>query len=232
MDFRRPNQTSSDLYNHGIQMNPQPTTTPPRRRNGNGTHRLIRQIHLWIGAWGAIAAIVYGFTGLVMNHRIGENAWPQGESTESDKIVLQIPAQARTSAETLSLWLNQDHGLDAQSIRKGPPRRAPEGTPDQWNLSGGNARDSWAVQYTPGGDTAQLQHRHQSWLAAFNRLHKTVGGGDAWVVLADSFALAMLLLGLSGIWMWARGRSARQMVTSVFAVSLLVLVVVLWPALA
>ncbi len=213
-------------------MNSTPATTLHRKRIGSATHRWIRQIHLWIGAWGAIAAIVYGFTGLVMNHRMGDNAWPQGESTQTDKVVLQVPAQARTSAEALSLWLKQGQGLEAQSIRKGPPRRAPEGTPDQWSLSGGNARASWAVQYKPGDDTAELLHRHQDWLAISNRLHKAVGGGDAWVLLADSFALAMLLLGLSGIWMWARGRSARQMVTSVFAVSMAVLIIVLWPALA
>ena len=40
-------------------------------------HRIIRQLHLWIGAWGAIAAIVYGLTGLVMNHRSGDNPWPR-----------------------------------------------------------------------------------------------------------------------------------------------------------
>lgn len=202
----------------------------PSKRNGSP--RLIRQIHLWVGAWGAIAAIVYGFTGLVMNHRIGENAWPQGQSTESDKIALQVPASARTSAEALSLWLTGAQGLEAQSIRKRAPRGAPEGAPEQWSLSGGNARDSWALQYKPGADAAELQHRHQDWLAAINRLHKAVGGGNAWVVLADSFALAMLLLGLSGIWMWARGRSARQMVVSVLGASTLVLALVLWPAFA
>jgi hypothetical protein len=42
----------------------------------------------------------------------------------------------------------------------------------------------------------------------------------------------MLLLGLSGIWMWARGRSPKQMAASVLGVSLLVLAAVLWPALA
>lgn len=211
-------------------MTPKSAQQPQRKLNGSA--RLIRQIHLWIGAWGAIAAIVYGFTGLVMNHRIGDNAWPQGQSTEGDKIFLKVPAQASTSAEALSLWLTSEQGLESQSIRKGAPRGASEGAPEQWNLSGGNARDSWAVQYKPGDATAELQHRHQDWLAAVNRLHKAVGGGAAWVVLADSFALAMLLLGLSGIWMWGRGRSVRQMVVSVLGVSTLVLALVLWPAFA
>jgi hypothetical protein len=203
-----------------------------RPRGNHRTYRWIRQVHLWIGAWGAIAAIVYGYTGLVMNHRMGDNAWPQGDSGEAGRDVLEVPAAARASAEDLSKWLLQSQGLDAQTIRKGAPRGAREGAPEQWNLSGGTARESWALQYKPGDATAEVKHNRQTWLAAFNRLHKTVGGGFAWVLLADSFAIAMLLLGLSGIWMWARGRTPKQLVMSVFAVSLLVLAAVLGPALA
>ena len=71
-------------------MNPAPTipTAASRSRNGVRTHRWVRQIHLWIGAWGALAAIAYGFTGLVMNHRFGDNPWPQGESIETAKLEL------------------------------------------------------------------------------------------------------------------------------------------------
>ena len=211
-------------------MHPSPATNPLRARQRN--HRVIRQLHLWIGAWGAIAAIVYGLTGLVMNHRIGDNPWPQGESVEAGRVQLAIPEPARTSAEALSLWLHDTQGLDAQSIRKGAPRGAPEGAAQRWNLSGGNARASWALQYEPGAPTAEVKHQRQDWLAAFNRLHKTVGGGTAWVLLSDSFAIAMLLLGMSGIWMWARGRTPRQLVLSVMGASTLVLLLVLWPALA
>jgi hypothetical protein len=211
------------------------TTTAPnhlRLRTWQRSHRLVRLLHVWIGAWGALAAIVYGFTGLVMNHRSGDNPWPQGDSIEAGRVVLEVPAQVRGSAEDLSKWLLQTQGLDAQPLRKGAPRGAPEGTPEQWSLSGGNARESWALQYNPGEASAEIKHNRQTWLAALNRLHKAVGGGLAWILLADSFAIAMLLLGLSGIWMWARGRSPKQMAMSVLGVSLLVLAAVLWPALA
>jgi hypothetical protein len=193
-------------------------------------HRWVRQLHLWIGAWGALAAVLYGFTGLVMNHRFGDNPWPQGESSEQARLVLAVPSEARGSAEALSLWLHDHQQLEAQTIRKGPPRGR-EGGPEQWSLSGGDARASWSLQYTPGATEVEVRHSRQSWLAAFNRLHKAVGGGAAWVLLADSFALAMLLLGLSGLWMWARGRNPRQLVASVLGASTLVLALVLGPAL-
>ena len=201
---------------------------PLRPQSGrHRSYRIIRQLHLWFGAWGAIAAVLYGFSGLVMNHRMGENAWPQGDSRDAGKTTLQVPVDARGSAEQLSLWLRQSQHLDAQNIRKG----GRDGGPSKWNLSGGTAADSWQLEYAPGGDTAELKRSRQTLLAAINRLHKAVGGGAGWRVLADSFAIAMLLLGLSGIWMWARGRSLRQMVLSVFCASSAAFLMVVIPAL-
>lgn len=200
------------------------------------SYRWIRQIHLWIGAWGALAAVLYGSTGLLLNHRMGENAWPQGESRETGTTTLSIPAAAGTSPERLALWLHDAQHLDVQSIRKGGPgggrgeSRGGDSSP-KWSLSGGSAADSWQLEYAPGSDRAELKRSRQTFLAAINRLHKAVGGGMGWRVLADSFAIGMVLLGLSGIWMWARGRTWRQMVVSVFCASSAAFLLVVVPAL-
>lgn len=212
------------------------TSAVTARRRSNTTYRWVRQVHLWIGAWGALATIIYGFTGLVMNHRFGDGAWPQGDSQEAGRTTLQVPAQVRATPEELSLWLRQTQGLDAQVIRKGPPgggsRAGQDAKPaPKWSLSGGTASNSWSLEYTPGQDKAELKRSSHTSLAALNRLHKGVGGGWVWLLLADSFAIGMLLLGLSGIWMWIRGRTPKQMVASVMGLSVLVLVIVLGPAL-
>lgn len=212
------------------------TSPAPSRHR---TYRLVRQIHLWMGAWGAIAAVLYGFSGLVMNHRFGEGAWSQGDSEDLGRETIAIPAPARTSPEALSLWLRDARGLDAQVIRKGGPggpgngrgeSKGPPPTP-KWNLSGGTAREAWSLEFAPGSDQAELKRSAHSPLAAVNRLHKGVGGGWAWIVLADSFAIGMLLLGLSGLWMWLRGRRPRDVVLSVFALSTALTLVVLGPTL-
>ena len=232
-----------------------PSTHRPHRFR-NVSYRWMRQIHLWIGAWGALATVVYGFTGLVLNHRFGDDAWPQGDSNEVARVELAVPATARTSAEALSLWLRDTQGLDAQTIRKGAPggergksgqagqRRGGDqggnragsdksgGPAPKWNLSGGTARSSWALEYVPGSDTAELKKNRQTPLAGLNRLHKGVGGGWAWILLADSFAIGMLLLGISGLWMWARGRGVKQVFVSVLAVGLVVWLAVFLPAMA
>lgn len=202
------------------------------RRRSNTTYRWIRQLHLWIGAWGALAAIIYGFTGLVMNHRFGDGAWPQGDSAESGRIVLEVPADARVTPEALSAWLRSAHGLETQVMRKAKPDGGKLGgrevkQPPKWSLSGGTASASWALEFVPGNATAEVKQSQHTLLAAFNRLHKGVGGGMVWSLLADSFAIGMLLLGLSGIWMWARGRTTKEMIVSVLGLSVLVVTAVL-----
>ncbi len=57
---------------------------------------------------------------------------------------------------------------------------------------------TWSAEYTPGNATVDVRNTEQSPLATLLRLHKGVGGGIAWILLTDSFALAMLALGITG----------------------------------
>jgi hypothetical protein len=213
-------------------------------------HRLMRQLHLWIGAWGAIAAILFGVSGFMQNHRAVLRL-PQGDSSEVSKIELAVPESARASREALRAWLRDGQHIDVQSQRVPPGRggeprggdsrggeaggaesRRDQGggqrLPQQvhWNFTGGNARVVTQVEYVESAPTATVRTNVQSPLAILERLHKGVGGGVAWILLGDSFALAMTALGISGLVLWSRGRSLRQMIFSVVGVALLVLLVI------
>lgn len=201
------------------------------------TYRWVRQVHLWVGAWGALAAILFGFTGLVMNHRFGAGAWPQGEARESARLSLTVPKASRASPEALAAWLQQAHGLRTQQIKKPKPDAAtlsgvsvPQ--PDKWTLSGGSASRSWSLEYVAGNAHAEVKRSGHTLLAALNRLHKGYNDHWAWGLLADSFAVGMMLLGLSGLWMWARGRTPREMALSVFGLASLLFAVLVGVALA
>lgn len=195
------------------------TTQAPRpaRQSSIRAYRIVRQLHLWIGAWGSIAAILFGLTGLILNHRMGEHPWPQGDSQPTGEQTLDVPVSVRDSVESLSLWLRQTHGLDAHTLRK--PRPAGGGGPPaangKWTLVGGSARNAWSGEFEPGQATVTIAHTRHSALAVFNRLHKGIGGSRFWTVLSDSYAIGMLLLGVTGIWMWARGRGWRELLLSV-----------------
>lgn len=197
------------------------TTASPRR--SNGSQRWLRTLHLWIGLWGALGAVLYGSTGLIMSHRFGDGAWPQGDSSEAGRSTLSVPAPAQASAEALSLWLQDTQGLDAQIIRK--PKPGETGKP--WSLSGGTASEGWTLEYRPGDAEAQLKYTRYTPLAALNRLHKAYAGGIGWRLLGDSFAVCMIFLGLSGLWLCLRGRTARKVALGIAGTSALALAFVL-----
>jgi hypothetical protein len=187
-------------------------------------HRLIRKLHLWIGAWGAIAAVLFGTTGFLQNHR-GVMKLPQGDSTEVARVELPVPGAARASQDALRQWLRDTQHLDLESQR-GPQSRPPGDTngrrPVRWTLSAGNARKTTQAEYTPGAETLTVRTTVQSPLAILSRLHKGVGGGVPWILLSDSFAVGMVALGLSGLIMWSRGRTGGQMIFSIVGAAMLV----------
>lgn len=131
----------------------------------------MRQLHLWIGAWGAIAAILFGVTGFMQNHR-GVMKLPQGESTEVSRVELGVPESARASREVMRDWLRNDQHIDVDSQRVPPGR----GRDQRWRFAGGNARVVKEVEYVPGAEAATVWTNIQSPLAILERLHKGVGG--------------------------------------------------------
>ncbi len=216
----------------------------------------MRQLHLWIGAWGAIAAILFGISGFMQNHRAVMKL-PQGDTTEVSKVELEIPESARTSRDAVRAWLRNEQHIEVESQRgRGGESAGRSGGESEgrggessrtasesgsrggerqgqgprqgsrWMFMGGNARVVTQVEYVEGASTLTVRKSEQSPLAVLERLHKGVGGGIAWILLGDSFALAMVALGISGLIMWSRGRSTRQMVFSIVGVAVVVLVVI------
>jgi len=120
----------------------------------NRTHRIVRQLHLWIGAWGAIAAILFGTSGFVMNHRAVLKL-PQGSSSDLSKVELPVPEGVRSTPEAMRIWLRDTQKLDididnvrvmrAQPVELNGQKIKP---PARWMFSGGNARVSTQAEYS------------------------------------------------------------------------------------
>lgn len=107
-------------------------------------------------------------------------------------------------------------------------RRSGAGGPGskRWIFNGGNARIITQVEYVEGASTVTIRESENSPLAILARLHKGVGGGAGWILLTDSFAVAMVALGISGLILWARGRNGKKMVFSIAGVAAIVLLVI------
>src|SRR5882757_6953829 len=116
------------------------------RLRGLRMHRLMRQLHLWIGAWGAIAAILFGITGFMQNHR-GVMKLPQGDSTEVSTVELPVPESARASRDALRAWLRDEQHLNVESQRA-PPGRGGE-------ARGGESRGGASRGSDPAGSESR-----------------------------------------------------------------------------
>ncbi len=205
---------------------------PPTR----GARWWLRQVHLWLGAWGALAAILYGLTGFVLNHRFN-NGLPQGEIRELGVMQFAVPTDARNSVDSLRDWLRRELALTVQTTRvqsamAANPDSGKPAQPERWSLGGGTAREGFALEYVPGNATAQLRRSAHSSLAGLLRLHKGVGGGLPWTLFADSVALGFAALGISGLLLWSRGRSLRQIVLSIAGLAAMLFATMLTLALA
>jgi uncharacterized protein len=193
-------------------------------------HRVIRQIHLWIGAWGAVAAILFGFSGFVQNHRAILKL-PQGDSSEIAKIEIPVPESARANPDAMRKWLHDEQhvDIDNQRVQNGQPvefNGQKIRPPARWMFNGGNARISTQAEYSEGNASISLRTTEQSTMAIMTRLHKGVGGGVAWILLTDTFALSMIALGITGLLLWSRGRSVKQMAFSAVGAAVLVVLIV------
>lgn len=193
-------------------------------------HRFIRKLHLWIGAWGAVAAVLFGVTGFLQNHR-GVLRIPQGNSTEVSRVQVAVPEDARASPEALKDWLSNSQHLQLDVQRGGPGGAQGRGdrqggNGNRWTFAGGNARTTIQAEYIPRSENATIRTNVQSPLAVFERLHKGIGGGIGWILLSDSFAVGMVALGLSGLIMWSRGRTLLQMAFSIVGVAVVVVALI------
>ncbi len=91
-----------------------------------------------------------------------------------------------------------------------------------WMLSGGNARTVVQADYAPGAETlAPANHRTEP---AGHPLPPSQGRRRRHPLdpTLRQFAIGLVALGLSGLVMWSRGRTARQMIFSIAGAALLV----------
>ena len=70
-----------------------------------------------------------------------------------------------------------------------------------------------------GNDFVSVRAGENNFLAMLNNLHKGVGLGVAWVLLADTIGGAMVLLSLSGVLLWTQLHRKRLVGLAIFAVS-------------
>ncbi len=229
------NSYSTDIENNSKKRDKRrsPYAFLPARWSRGAFLKWLRRTHAWLGLWGATLGILFGITGILLNHRgiMKINA----AKTERTKIELALPEVRPENVEDFAVWLQAELGIkkkwsrarsepaqeiswDGQSVTQ----------PEKWRVSFSNPQQTYSAEYWRGNSYASVTRFDRNVFAFLNRLHMASGVGAAWILLADSIAGSLIILSLTGILLWTRLHGPRLLAAGLGFGSLILAIFFVW----
>lgn len=179
-------------------------------------YRLMRSLHLGLGQFFLFFLLMYGASAVQMAHP----AWFPMEPAVTEERLAVDPALAG-SAPALAHLLREEHGL------RGDLQRVDE-TPGGLSLRIVRPGTVHDVEYDRAAGAAQVRTSVATFMGMLNRIHH-VGGLwheyaliNVWGLLVGLVSVGLVLLALSGIYLWFRIHRERRAGALVLGASLAV----------
>lgn len=207
-------------------MNTQSTTSPPNGKFSNGYLFLpkplargtflkwLRRTHAWLGLWGAVLGLLFGSTGILLNHR--DIMKIPAAKMEQQDIQLPLPAIRPSDAKALAEWLGLKLGADFSHARiaQEPARTVTwngveVSQPARWQVTLRGPRRGIQAEYWLGNASVSVKRSEGNAFAFLTNLHKGVGMSPGWILLVDSLGGALIVLSLTGVLLWTRLHGPR-----------------------
>ncbi len=174
----------------------------------------LRRIHAWVGLWGAALGLLFGVSGFLLNHRAVMKI--PAAHMEQSQIELALPAPLPVDAKALATWLQARLSIDREpsKISIEPSKTVTWGDqnfrqPGQWRVDFHSPQQSVNAEYWVGNAYVSIKHQDANAFAFITRLHKGVGMGTAWILLADTLAGGLVFLSLTGLLLWTKLHGPR-----------------------
>lgn len=202
-------RSESDLHPH--------TAQPQRRRTRRAVFLTwLRKIHLYVGLWGAVLGLLFGMTGLLMNHRAILKI-PFDTKAAQKTVQLPVPAQGFASADQLATWLQSELGIKPAQppiIKLQPAKKVVWDErevmqPERWSVMLLRPQSSINAEYFTGNRFVKVEQVESTPLGTLMRLHTATGVSAFWVLLADTIAGSMILLSITGLLLWTQLHTIR-----------------------
>lgn len=200
-------------------------TEQERRKKRGDFLRWLRRVHGWMGLWGAVLGLLFGFTGFLLNHRAVMKI--PALQMEQSQFELPMPADGPKSADAFADMLQHEFRLQqpAYKIHDEPAKPVVWGDktlmqPAQWKADFHLPYYSLSAEYWVGNRFISVKRQDVNALGFMMRLHKGVGMGKGWILLVDSLAGALMLLAVTGMLLWTRMRGSRLAVAGLCGTSL------------
>ncbi|MEX3853299.1 hypothetical protein QF001_002116 [Paraburkholderia youngii] len=168
----------------------------------------LRNVHGWVGLWGAALGLLFGTTGFFLNHRGGPLRVSTGEPQVS---VMQVPLPqpAPETPRELAKWLKQELKVAGNPGRVQKESEHPVAwgdrsvvQPEHWQLNFASPKENTSAEYWVGNNTVTVKRSANTFLAMLTNMHKGVGLSIGWVLLIDTLAGSLILLSLTGVLLW------------------------------
>lgn len=206
---------TADSGNHQIAV--RSTSVDARRTRSRRAIFLtwLRKIHLYVGLWGAALGLMFGVTGILLNHRAIMKI--PVKYTVQKAVQIPLPETAFTSAQELAAWLQTELKFKAIAppIIKIQPTKAVFWSehefqqPERWAISLTRPGGGVNAEYFVGNRFVQLDQIDATPMGVLVRLHMSVGVSAFWILLADSIAGALILLSITGVLLWTQLHTIR-----------------------
>lgn len=179
--------------------------------------RWLRRMHLWLGLWGAVLGLLFGVTGLMMNHRAVMKIPVERMVQRQTQLPLPIGQPPPFSdAASMADWIRRELKLGEATgrVRVEATRSVPWGDrslmqPERWSVDFAGPTRQIRAEYWVGNQSIRIEAMDATAWGVLMRLHTSTGVSAFWVLLTDSVAGAMVLLSLTGLLLWSRLHSVK-----------------------
>jgi uncharacterized protein len=189
----------------------------------------LRKIHGWVGLWGALLGLLFGFTGILQNHRAVMKIKLPAPVVSNIQIAAPNPLPA--SPKEMGEWLQQELKLErgADKIQREESQTVTWGDqtvvqPEHWVIRFIAPNNNVQADYWLGANFIKVQRTEPGLLGVMNNFHKASGASIGWILLADTIGGAMILLSITGVILWTelnRRRTIGVLIVSASTIAML-----------
>lgn len=175
----------------------------------------MRNLHLFLGGLFALFLLVYGASAVQMAH---PDWFPMKPATTESRVPVEAGAAAR-GPRALARYFIEEHGL------RGEVNRVKQ-TENGYEFRIVRPGTVYVVEYSPGSREAHVTTQVATFLGMLNRIHHLGGLWheypllNLWGGLVGLTSLGLILLGVSGLYLWFRIHRERLVGTILLALSL------------
>ena len=175
----------------------------------------LRRVHLYVGLWGAVLGLLFGATGILLNHRAIMKI--PVEKTVQRSVQLPLPERPFATPAALSAWLQQSLAFTPVApplIKSQPAGKVVWGgrelwQPERWTIGLNRPQGAVNAEYFVGNRFVKLDLVDATAIGVLTRMHMSVGVNALWVLLADTIAGGMILLSITGLLLWTQLHTVR-----------------------